>query len=201
MQLLIASTNVHKIREFRSMLKKRADLDILSLHNFPDYQPPEETGKTCEENAKLKAQHAASALNVLTLADDSGLVVPALGGAPGVYSARYAGENATDKDNRKKLLEMMQSFKDYQRQAYFSCSLVLASPDRIIKCVVGTCEGSITEEEKGRNGFGYDAVFLKNDYGKTFGELEEEVKNRISHRRKAMEKMLLVLESAVLEPL
>src|SRR5437016_4406641 len=109
MQLIIASKNMHKIREFRAMLKGIADLDILSLLDFPLYIPPEESETTFEENATLKALHAAKILNKWTLADDSGLVVPALKGAPGVYSARYAGINATDKENRKKLLHDMQS--------------------------------------------------------------------------------------------
>ncbi len=194
MQLLIASTNLHKIREIRSILKKRADLDVLSLHNFPSYQPPEETGKTFEENAILKAEHAAKTLHIWTLADDSGLIVPALGGDPGVFSARFAGVDASDKENRKKLLKEMQDLKGMQRQAYFSCALALASPEGVKKCVTGSCEGVILGEEKGGNGFGYDSLFLKNDYGKTFAELEEEVKNRVSHRRKAMDKMLPLLE-------
>src|SRR5580765_545295 len=105
MELVIASTNPHKIREFKSMLKKNLQYDIRSLLDFPDYVPPPETEDSFEGNAKLKAAHAAAALNRWALADDSGLVVPAIGGAPGVYSARFAGDQATDHDNRKKLLQ------------------------------------------------------------------------------------------------
>lgn len=195
MQLLIASKNLHKIREIRSMLKPKTDLDIVSLLQFPDYVPPDETGKTFEENAILKASHAAKTLGILTLADDSGLVVPALGGEPGVFSARYAGEGATDKENRKKLLQAMRGLNGLQRSAYFACALALAMPEGLKKCVTGICEGAIAEEEKGGNGFGYDPLFIKNDYGKTFGELQEEVKNRVSHRRNAFEKMSIILEN------
>jgi XTP/dITP diphosphohydrolase len=195
MQLLIASNNVHKIREIRSMLGKKQNFDILSLLNFPHYQTQEEVGKTFEENASLKAKHAAEQLNILTLADDSGLVVPALSGEPGIFSARYAGPDASDKENRQKLLERMQGLTGHQRVAYFTCAIALADPRGVKKCVTGSCEGTILEKERGGNGFGYDPLFLKNDYGKTFAEMEEEVKNRVSHRRKAIDKMLLVLES------
>src|SRR5262249_3916381 len=112
-----------------------------------------------------------------------------------VYSARYAGEGATDKENRKKLLHDMRELKDQERAAYFECCLALASPKELKKSVCSCCEGEITEEEKGRSGFGYDPIFQKHEYSKTFGELEEEVKNRVSHRRKAMDKILLVLET------
>jgi len=116
MKLVIASNNVHKIREIRAMLKGQSLWDIYSLIDFPDYHPPEETGETFEENAILKATHAAKALGAWVIADDSGLVVPALNNEPGVRSARYAGENATDKDNRKKLLAAMQSLKGLDRE-------------------------------------------------------------------------------------
>src|SRR3990167_5182840 len=110
LEFVIASTNVHKIRELRSMMKPLPNLDLLSLCDFPEYVPPEEVGMTFEENAILKAVHAAKTLNRWAIADDSGLVVPALSGAPGIYSARYAGNNAPDCDNRKKLLAEMQHF-------------------------------------------------------------------------------------------
>src|ERR1700733_3910814 len=111
MQLVIASTNMHKIREFRSMLKGNKKFDLLSLIDFPHYTQPEETGATLQENAKLKAEHAAKALQRYVIAGDSGLVIPALNGAPGVYSRRYAGEQASDKDNRRKLLVELQGFQ------------------------------------------------------------------------------------------
>jgi len=198
MKLIIASRNVHKIREIRSMLKEKKTWDIFSLIDFPDYQPPEETGKTFEENAILKAIDAAKTLNSWVLADDSGLVVPALNGAPGIYSARYAGEHATDKENRQKLFQEMAALKNENRDAYFECCIALASPEGVEKSVCGRCEGTIIEEERGGQGFGYDPIFKKHDYNKTFAELEEEVKNRISHRRKAIDLILLIIENRVL---
>lgn len=195
--LVIASHNIHKIREFRAMLKTTPALDVLSLIDFPQYIPPEETGLTFEENATLKATHAAAALKQWVIADDSGLVVPALGGAPGLYSARFAGKDATDFDNRKKLLDAMQHLLDDDRAAYYECWIVLASPQGVKKTTHGTCEGKILSQEKGGQGFGYDPLFVKHEYNKTFAELEESVKNRISHRRKAFDKILPSIENLI----
>lgn len=195
MELVIASRNLHKVRELREMLKTLTWLDVLSLSDFSDYQPPEENGETFEEIAKEKARHAAEALQRLVLADDSGLSVPILNDQPGIYSSRYAGKEATDEENRLKLLEALKGEKDLARSAYFTCSLVLATPDGEIKCATGRCEGTITEEEHGRHGFGYDPIFKKHDYGETFAELSEEIKNQISHRTKAVEKMRIILET------
>lgn len=195
LELVIASTNMHKVREFRALLKSFVRFDLLSLCDFPDYVPPEETGQTFEENASLKATHAAKILNRWVIADDSGLVVPALNGAPGIFSARYAGNDATDFENRKKLLDEMQHLMDEDRQALFECSIALASPAGLKKCVKGTCEGSLLTKDRGGSGFGYDSLFIKHGYNKTFAELSESVKNRISHRRKALDKIVLSLDS------
>jgi XTP/dITP diphosphohydrolase len=195
MQLVIASHNVHKIREFRAMLKPFKHLDVLSLIDFPHYIAPEETGSTFEENAIAKAVDAAKALNCWAIGDDSGLMVPALNGAPSVYSRRYAGPHATDKDNRIKLLNEMRTIDPPFRQGVFECCIALASPEGLKKCVKGTVEGMITTEDRGNLGFGYDSLFIKYEYGKTFAELEEETKNRISHRRKAFDKLIPLLES------
>jgi XTP/dITP diphosphohydrolase len=194
MELIIASRNIHKVREFRSILKKVSTFDLLSLNDFPNYVPPLEAGSSFEENAILKAKHAAQTLKHWAIADDSGLVVPALKGAPGVYSRRYAGENATDKENRQKLLFEMRHIQEPHRQGYFECWIALASPEGLKKTAKGVSEGTITEQERGNLGFGYDSVFVKHEYGKTFAELEEETKNRISHRRKALDKILSILE-------
>lgn len=196
-ELVIASTNMHKVREFKTMLKPILGFDILSLCDFPTYTPPEETGKTFEENATLKAVHAAKTLNRWVIADDSGLVVPALNGAPGIFSARYAGNDATDLENRKKLLEEMQHLMDEDRQAFFECSIALASPEGLKKCVKGTCEGILLPKDRGGGGFGYDPLFIKHGYNKTFAELGDSLKNRISHRRKALDKMIVSLESLI----
>lgn len=195
MKLIIASTNFHKFREYKSMLKEFKELDLYSLRDFPDYVQPEETGATFEENAILKGVHAAKCLNALVLSDDSGLVVPSLGGDPGVYSARYAGPAASDFENRHKLLQKMVALPETARAAYFECVIALASPEKLVKVTHGFLEGTIAHEERGSSGFGYDPIFIKYDYNKTIAELEQELKNRISHRRKALDKMLLTLES------
>ena len=194
-ELVVASTNLHKVREFRSILKPLGRFDILSLCDFPGYVPLPESGKTFEENAILKATHAAKNLNRWVIADDSGLIVPTLNGAPGILSARYAGNNATDHDNRKKLLDEMKHLIDDDRQAYYECCIALASPLGLKKCTRGTCEGILLAEERGGGGFGYDPLFVKHGYNKSFGEIVESVKNRISHRRRALDKLLLSLES------
>lgn len=198
MEIVIASTNLHKIREFREMMKSLlVAADVLSLLNFPNYQPIKEEALTFKENAILKAEHAAKALKTFVLADDSGLVVPALNGAPGVRSRRYAGEDATDAENRHKLLDVMKHLEDLHRNAYYECCLVLASPEGVKKCVTGLCEGKILKEEKGRHGFGYDSLFVKNEYDKSFAEIDESTKNRISHRYKAFEKLIPTLETLI----
>jgi len=195
MELIIASHNLHKIRELREMLKGIKSLDVLTLIDFPDYKLPEETGTTFKENAVLKAEHAAAKLGKWVLADDSGLVVPALGGKPGVFSKRFSGDDVTDAENRLKLLKEMKNLDDLDRSAYFECSLALAGPKGLNKEATGTVEGMIATNEKGRHGFGYDTLFIKNDYDKTFAEIEEATKNKISHRRKAFEKLSTTLET------
>nr|WP_166156161.1 RdgB/HAM1 family non-canonical purine NTP pyrophosphatase [Neochlamydia sp. AcF84]NGY95186.1 Non-canonical purine NTP pyrophosphatase [Neochlamydia sp. AcF84] len=197
MELILATQNVHKIRELRDMLKSYkevAHLDIISLLNFPDYAALPEEGSSFKENVERKALHAAKKLGKWVLADDSGLVIPALKGAPGIYSARYSGLEATDGENRQKLLAEMQGLEDIERTGYFECWLSLASAEGIKKSVHATCEGLIINQERGRHGFGYDALFIKHDYDKTFAELDEQTKNRISHRRKAIEKLIPSLE-------
>jgi XTP/dITP diphosphohydrolase len=193
-ELVIASSNMHKIRECRSILKKLPELDLLSLVDFPYYEPPPETGSSFAENAEQKAVHAAKILKKWVIADDSGLVVPALKGAPGIYSARYAGEDATDAENRHKLLNEMRHLVDSQRTAYFECAIAIASPQGLKRCVIGRCEGTLLTEERGSCGFGYDSLFVKHEYAKSFAEISEEVKNCISHRRKALDQILLLLE-------
>jgi XTP/dITP diphosphohydrolase len=196
-QLIIASTNIHKIREIKSILAQLvpdSSYDLLSLLDFPEYIPPFEDGKTFEENAILKATKAALALNNWVLAEDSGLVVPALNGEPGIYSARYSGLNSSDVDNRQKLLEKMKNLKEGQRAAYFQCTVAIAAPDGLKKVATGICEGHIVEKAIGGGGFGYDPLFVKHGYRKTFAELPDELKNQISHRRKALEKIFMHTE-------
>jgi XTP/dITP diphosphohydrolase len=197
MELVIASTNIHKIRELREMLKgiKGFNLDVLTLHHFPQYAPLPEDGPSLQDICKIKAEHAAKTLDKWVLADDSALFVPALGNVPGIHSKRYAGEDATDMENRQKLLKAMLGLVDEKRHAYCECCLAIASPEGIKKIATGTCEGFLLTEEKGRGGFGYDPLFVKHEYDKTFSEIEEGTKNRISHRRKAFEKLIPLLET------
>lgn len=197
LSLVIASANLHKIREIKDILGVVKSLDLLSLLDFPEYTPPEEVGKTFKENAILKAESAAKALNKWVLADDSGLVVSALNGEPGVISARYAGEGASYLANRKKLLEKMKDLTDSDRAAYFECCIVIASPSGIKSLSFGSCEGEIAEKESGRDGFGYDPIFVKYGYRKSFAELPFDVKNQVSHRRKALDKVIPYLQSLV----
>lgn len=195
MQIIIASTNLHKIREYREMFKALKNFDVLSLNSFSDYAPLPENGATLKDIAINKATHAAAGLNALVIADDSGIMVPLLNGAPGIYSHRYAGENASDTENRKKLLQALNGKSELERSAYFECCIALADPQGLKKCVSARCEGTIANEERGSNGFGYDSIFIKHDYDKTFAELDDAIKNRISHRRKAFDQIAMVLES------
>ena len=200
MKLVLATRNLHKLREFKAILKALfPTLDLYSLRDFPDYQPAKEVATTFEENAMAKAVHAAASLNALVLADDSGLVVPALGGEPGVFSARYAGDDASDKDNRAKLVQKLSILPDKERVGYFECAIAIASGKGPIKMAKAICEGSLLAEEKGGNGFGYDPLFMKYDYNKTFAELDEAIKNRISHRRRALDKLIPTLDSLIEE--
>ena len=194
MKLVLATTNLHKIREIRAILKTLAHIDILSLHDFPDYTPPDESGSTFEENALLKASHAAKTLNCAVIADDSGLVVPALNNEPGIRSARYAGDSSTDHDNRMKLIKEIEKLPEKARVAYYVTVLILATPEGMQKQAIGKCEGHLITSPRGSHGFGYDPIFIKNDYPKTLAELDEELKNRISARRKALDKLIPSLE-------
>jgi len=199
MELVIATTNFHKILELKAMIRSQLkDIELLSLKDFPNYVAPEEVGTSFAEIAELKALHAAKSLGLYTIADDSGLIVPALNGEPGLFSRRYAGESATDKENRNKLVGKLTAIRDEDRFAFFECALSLASPNGIIKTTKGVCEGHLLLESRGRNGFGYDPLFVKHDYNKTLAELEEDIKNRISHRRKAFDRMIPHLEAELL---
>ena len=167
------------------MLKTLGSFDVFSLHDFPHYIPEEEVGGSFEEIAIKKACHAANSLGKLVLADDSGLVVPSLAGAPGILSARYAGTSATDKDNLTKLLYEMQGLQETDRYAYLECCIAIASPEGLKKSSRGICEGAVLTEERGSSGFGYDSIFIKHDYSKTFGELDEEQQRASVARRRS----------------
>jgi len=181
--LVIATTNKNKLREFREILKE-LQIEVLSLADFGPIPPVIEDGSTFEENAYKKALHTAKILGLPAIADDSGLVVPALGGAPGVYSARYASENATDEDNCQKLLKELNGIQD--RRAYFQCVLSIAVPSGPALTYEGRCDGVILHDKRGSNGFGYDPLFYYEKLGQTFAEMSLTDKNKVSHRGKAL---------------
>ena len=185
MKIVFASTNRGKLREAAEIFK---GFEIVPISAFPAWTAPEETGSTFLQNAVLKAEAAAKAApDSIVLADDSGLVVPALNGAPGIFSARFSAEG-TDAANRKKLLDGLAGVVD--RSAYFLCTAVLIFPDKTVIAAEGRCFGRIIEAGRGENGFGYDPIFVPDNYEKTLAELSEEEKNAISHRGRAFRKLI-----------
>lgn len=181
--LVLATTNENKIREFREILKD-FDIEIRSLSDFGPIPEVIEDGETFDDNAYKKAHHTAKILGLPAIADDSGLEVAALGGAPGVYSARYAGTNATDQENCDKLLMELNGVED--RRAAFTCVISIAVPSGPALTYEGKCEGVITTKRHGTNGFGYDPVFYHETIGKTFAEMSGKDKHTVSHRGKAL---------------
>jgi len=182
-KLLVASNNDGKLRELLPILSP-LPVEVLTPRDVGLKLDVAETGATYSENAQLKAEAFARASGLLTLADDSGLEVEVLGGAPGVYSARYAGEGATDADRRKKLVEAVRVFPA-PRAARFRCVIAIATWPENLNFFEGSCEGEIVLEERGRGGFGYDPIFFLPERGATMAELPETVKNQISHRARA----------------
>ena len=185
MQLLIATRNRHKTREFAQLLG--AEFSVSDLSKYQDIPAAGENGKTFAENAIEKALAASKKVDCLVVADDSGLEVHALGGAPGIFSARYAGEDATDVQNVEKLLRALcaQSVPT-SRRARFRCVLAVARRGELIDTVDGTVEGNIAEEPRGKDGFGYDPVFVPAGFDHTFAEMPVELKNQLSHRARAV---------------
>lgn len=179
MKLLIATSNAHKLKEILTIFSVDG-LQLLSLRDVQDAPDVFEDGNTFDANARLKASTVAKHAEMWTLADDSGLEVDALRGAPGVISARYAGEPSDDARNNTKLFAELGATK--VRSARFRCVLALSDPRGICETVEGHCEGHIAEAERGENGFGYDPLFIPVGYTETFGELEPAVKNGMSHR-------------------
>ncbi len=191
--LVLATRNQSKLRELKEVLGD-LPVQVLSLEGHDNLPEPEETGLTFADNARLKAQYYAQATGCWCLADDSGLVVDALDGAPGVYSARYAAQqcppdadrHTIDQANNRKLLAALQGVPDEQRTARFVCHLVLASPERVLIETFDTVEGRIGYEARGQNGFGYDPLFFIPEMGCTTAELPSDKKHAISHRGKAV---------------
>ncbi|HEY6070638.1 MAG TPA: XTP/dITP diphosphatase [Chthoniobacterales bacterium] len=183
MHLLLATRNAHKTREFQALLGK--EFPVRDLHSHPEIQIAAETGKTFAENAALKAISVSTQWSSLVIADDSGLEVDALGGAPGIYSARYAGEKASDADNVEKLLNELRA-QNRNRSARFRCVIALAGNGKLLGNFEGVVEGEIVDLPRGTNGFGYDPVFQPSGFEQTFAEMVAKSKNKISHRAKAI---------------
>jgi XTP/dITP diphosphohydrolase len=191
--LLIATRNRHKTREIGQMLGSGWEVrDLVSLPHAPKI---EETGATFEENAALKALTISQIFTGLVLADDSGLEVDALNGAPGVYSARFAGIDANDAENRFLLIDKLKKLGGDEYPARFRCVIVLASQGELLGSFAGVINGKIILEERGDSGFGYDSMFIPQGYMETFGELQSEIKNSLSHRGRALAKTLEFLRS------
>lgn len=188
-KIVLATRNKGKINEFASLFAPLG-WEVVSVADFPQAPEVEEDGSTFEENAIKKAATIASVLGMTALADDSGLEVDALEGRPGVYSARYAGENATDEENWRKLLHEMQGVPMEKRTARFRCVLALVEPGKEPIVASGSCEGVILHEPAGENGFGYDPVFFLPQRMSTMAQLEKQEKNKISHRAVAMHNLM-----------
>ena len=194
---MIATLNEGKITELKDLLSE-LPIELLSLRDFPNVSEARETGSTFGENAVLKARCYARQTGIMSLADDSGLEVAALRGAPGVFSARYAGENASDEARIEKLLREINLSGSENRSARFVCSVAIADKNgSVISSVEEYCEGAIAFEPRGTNGFGYDPVFIPSGFDKTFGELSAPVKQKISHRARALTKIIRYLRDFI----
>jgi XTP/dITP diphosphohydrolase len=189
MDVVLATRNKNKVREIREILSAAdSGVNVYTLDDFPDIGEIEEDGATFEENALKKAEHIAAATGIIAIADDSGLVVDALEGRPGVYSARYAGEDADDRQNNEKLLAELQGVPDDRRTARFVCCIAMGSKGQM-KTFTGAVEGRIGHEPRGKSGFGYDPLFYPGGSDRTFAEMDSSEKNAISHRAVALRKL------------
>ncbi len=194
-KLVLATGNQGKLRELQALLAG-SRIEIATLRNFPELIMPEETGGTFTENARLKAKAVVAASGCWALSDDSGLVVDALNGAPGIYSARYAGIQASDSDNNRKLLRKMINVPEDKRQAAFVCVMILASPIGDEYIFSGKCPGRIARQPAGSEGFGYDPIFLPApNYRISMAQLTQSAKSSISHRGQALRQFQLWLNS------
>lgn len=190
-KMVFASANKDKLQELKELIYHG---DIVAIGELIPGWDVEETGLTLEANALLKARAAAEATNRTAISDDTGLFVWALGDAPGVYTARYAGENCTYRDNTVKLLNALNGEKNSNRRASFQTVIAMVTPDGEEHIFSGSAEGLITEEPQGTGGFGYDPVFFSSELGKTFAESTSEEKSTVSHRGRAMKALMLYLE-------
>lgn len=197
-RLLIATTNRGKLREVKAMLEG-LPVEVVTLDDYPGLPVPVEDQDTFEANARLKALHYAKLTDCLALADDSGLEVDALGGAPGVHSARYAGSDCTVAQNNEKLVAALSEIPAEKRTARFRCTMALAQGELVLAVKVGKIEGVIVDDPRGTNGFGYDPHFFAPEHGMTAAEMTPDLKNQISHRGRALQAMRPAIERAVLE--
>ncbi|MCX6843846.1 MAG: RdgB/HAM1 family non-canonical purine NTP pyrophosphatase [candidate division WOR-3 bacterium] len=196
MKLLLATRNRHKLTEMQQMLEGTG-WQVVLFSDLEDTPDVEEDGATFEENARKKARGAARHAGLWTLAEDAGLEVDALGGEPGVLSARYCGEGASDADRMRKVLDRIVAVPDERRTARFRCVICLVDPAGNETCFEGRCEGRISHHARGSSGFGYDPIFMPEGQALTFGELGQSVKSRISHRARAMRQVIAFLQSRV----
>jgi XTP/dITP diphosphohydrolase len=194
--LLVATLNPGKLREFRDYLRG-LPLEVTGLHSLPEAVPSPEDGDTFEQNARQKASYYSRLFPGLTLADDSGIVVDALGGEPGVYSARYLSPSASDEQRCDEILRRLRNVARPERSARFVCWLALARQGEVIQTFDGTIEGEIAYEARGSNGFGYDPIFLLPGLNRTMAELSPAEKLEVSHRGQALRKMSEYLRSCV----
>lgn len=196
-RLLIATANKGKLKEFQAALAE-AGIETLGLDSLDDRTQVDETGSTFEENARLKAEQYSLRSSLPVLADDSGLEVDALNGEPGVLSARYGGEGYDDPGRNQLVLQRLEGVPDARRTARFRCVLALARAGQTLATFEGTVEGRILHEQRGTNGFGYDAIFFHDGIGRGFGEITLEQKQALSHRGQAIRKLLVALKSGAI---
>jgi len=190
LEILIATNNLGKVKEIKDILNS-SEIKILTMKDFPNLPKVEEDGKNYQENAFKKAGKISEYIGKICLADDSGLEIDYLKGEPGIYSSRWGN---SDEERINKVLKLLKNVPINKRNAKFICSAVLVFPDGKRYMVKEECKGSITFKPKGTHGFGYDPIFLVPEYNKTFAELGDEIKNRISHRGKAMRKMAEIIK-------
>ncbi len=193
-KILMATNNQNKVKEIRSVLNTVKSISIYSLNDFGITAEVEENGSTLEENALIKAEYVFRLLNIPAISDDTGLFVNALNGDPGVYSARYAGEKASYKDNCVKLLSELKNVEMEKRKARFESVICFYSEKKKYEFFKGVCHGKIIEKERGENGFGYDPLFVPDGMSKTFAELDGKEKNQISHRALALKSFKVFIE-------
>jgi XTP/dITP diphosphohydrolase len=195
-EVIIATKNPGKAREFENIFSSRG-VAVRTLLDYPEIEDVEETGQSFEENAILKAEAISNQLKKMVIGDDSGLIVDVLEGRPGIYSARYAGEEKSDQANMDKVLNELKNVPMEERSARFYCALAVAAPGLKTITVSGTCEGKILEERKGTNGFGYDPIFYVAEKERSMAELSSDEKNRLSHRANALKKLDAILDSVL----